>query len=269
MKSTSVKTLFLIIIFFFSLSNINAQKGFNLFFEVGGRPVKLNCSKYDINVLVYDLNTNTKIDSLYKSISTGNQSSQPDACIGIEYVFSKFSIFGKGDFIIAGNHVNGSNFDFGLGYYFTPLKKFVIQPRLSYSLCKTNLIFGAINNKYGSLKVKETVFYSEDVDVFFVSTEQTLKADLNIGYQISPHMMLKIYGGYGSQISTKENYIFFEGESVEKEKINQKILVSDWPKVVTSNGEILNKCNSNQTGLYFGLGLTIFLENQETLSEKE
>jgi len=164
--------------------------------------------------------------------------------------------------------VNGANIDFGLGYYFTPSKKFIIQPRLAYSLCKTNLIFGSINNKYGSLKVQDTKFYSENIYVYFVSTEQTVKADLNIGYLISPRVMLKLYGGYGTQIGTKENYVFFEGESAEKEKINQKILVSDWPNVVTSNGEILNKCNSNQTGLSFGLGLTIFLEKQGTLSEE-
>ena len=268
MKYSRVKTLFIVITLFFYLSNINAQKGFNLFFEVGERPIKFNYSKYDFNISIIDLNTNTKIDSLYKSISTENKVFQTNACIGLEYIYSKFALYGKYDFIFSGNNVNGSNIDFGLGYYFSLSKKFIIQPRLAYSLCKTNLIFGSINNKYGSLKVQDTKFYSDNIYVYFVSTEQTIKADLNIGYLISPHLMLKLYGGYGTQIGTKENYVFFEGEGQDGEKLDQKEYISKWPNVVTSDGNTLTKCISNQSGFSFGIGLTVFFEKQETLPEK-
>jgi hypothetical protein len=257
-------TPFILIIF--ALSNIAKSQPDNklhggMTFKTGIRTASVAYTSFTYDTQIYDLGTGAILQEIHKTVSIKDRTIRPNLGVGWEFYYRRFALVSRFDWIIESGPMGGFGLDLGIGYYIGIAGKFTIQPVFSYSWSSTRINVGPLSGDWSYLKIDDTKFYSDEVDVKLVLPERLVKGELNISYFVSDDVALKLYGGYGYKICAVQNYIDYSGEDQDGEPLTatRKISAGHNDQIITSDGIKLLGSFSNQTGLYCGIGLTIFI----------
>ena len=261
-----MKSFISFVLFVFALSNIAKSQPDNklhggMTFKTGVRTASVAYTSFTYDTKLYNLETGAITQEINKTVTIKDRTMRPNLGVGWEFYYRGFALVSKFDWIIESGPMGGFGLDLGLGYYIRITDEFIIQPIFSYSWTSSRINVGPLSGDWNYLKVDDTKFYSDDVDVKLVLPERLVKGELNIAYFVSDDVALKLYGGYGYKISAIQNYIYYSGEDQDGEPLTatRKISTGYNDKTITSNGIKLLGSISNQTGMYCGIGLTIFI----------
>lgn len=267
MKNLKTTTLisFFVFLMVSSVYSQNQEKlELGLFVNAGFVPTELTYHTFRFQQTIRSISTGEILDLYDRTVSVNEKLLYPTLDFDVEFRYMGLlitsSLAWNMDFKSA---MAGFNIELGVGYVVHLSDRFNLVPKLSYAWADARVDLCEIPlDNYSTLRVNETVFCSDDVNVWLIMPERLLKPSIHIDYLTKSNFTFRFTAGYGASIKSFKNNVSFSGEDKYGDTHFEKreITKTENSDTVTCNGEILDGKISSQKGLFLGVGIGLVLK---------